>query len=82
MRTTIQLPDELFRTAKAHAALRGQSLKELFTEALRSHLDTHTAESPQFGWRSVFGTANAKDLSQVDQIIEDDLEEIDLEDWR
>lgn len=31
MRTTIDLPDELFRQAKARAALRGISLKELIT---------------------------------------------------
>lgn len=36
MRTTIDLPDDLFRRAKAVAALRGMSLKELigsFVEA-------------------------------------------------
>ncbi len=31
MRTTIDLPDELFRRAKARAALKGMTLKELIT---------------------------------------------------
>jgi hypothetical protein len=35
MRTTVDLPDELFRRAKAEAALRGQKLKDLIEEALR-----------------------------------------------
>lgn len=35
MKTTIELPEELFRRAKAQAALRGESLKDLITEALR-----------------------------------------------
>jgi hypothetical protein len=39
MRTTIDLPDALFRRAKAEAALRGCHLKDLVTEALRLALD-------------------------------------------
>ena len=35
MRTTIDLPDALFRRAKAEAALRGCHFKDLVTEALR-----------------------------------------------
>lgn len=34
MRTTIDLPVELMRAAKARAALRGESLKEFFTRAI------------------------------------------------
>jgi hypothetical protein len=39
MRTTIDLPDELFRRAKAEAALRGQKLKNLVEEGLRRMLE-------------------------------------------
>ncbi len=38
MRTTLDLPDDLFREANIHAAVKGISLKELFTEALRKAL--------------------------------------------
>lgn len=38
MRTTIDLPDPLFRDAKAVAAHRGLSLKEFFTDAVRNFL--------------------------------------------
>lgn len=34
MRTTIELPDPLFRSARAAARERGVTLKEFFTEAL------------------------------------------------
>ena len=34
MKTTMEMPDTLFRKAKAIAALRGQSLKELVTTAI------------------------------------------------
>lgn len=35
MKTTIEIPEELFREAKAKAALEGRKLKELVTEGLR-----------------------------------------------
>ncbi|MFI4987335.1 MAG: hypothetical protein ACHQF3_07825 [Alphaproteobacteria bacterium] len=35
MRTTVDLPDELFRQAKAEAALRGRKLKDLVEDGLR-----------------------------------------------
>lgn len=38
MRTTIDLPDPLFREAKAVAALRDQSLKDIVVLALRREL--------------------------------------------
>ena len=34
MRTTIELPDPLFRKAKATAALRGSTMKELVVHAI------------------------------------------------
>lgn len=40
MRTTIELPDPLFRSARAAALERGVTLKELFTEALDRALRT------------------------------------------
>jgi hypothetical protein len=40
MRTTIELPDPLFRSARAMAMERGMTLKELFTEALDRALKT------------------------------------------
>jgi hypothetical protein len=41
MRTTIDLPDDLFRQAKATAALRGSSMKELVIRALAREFGRH-----------------------------------------
>jgi hypothetical protein len=41
MRTTIDLPDDLFRQVKARASLRGMKLKDYVTEALRDSLYRH-----------------------------------------
>ena len=39
MKTTVELPDELYRRAKAEAALRGRKLKDLVEEGLRLVLE-------------------------------------------
>jgi len=39
MRTTVDIPDELFRRAKSEAALRGRKLKDLVEEGLRAVLE-------------------------------------------
>ena len=39
MKTTVELPDPLYRQAKAEAALRGRKLKDLVEEGLRRVLD-------------------------------------------
>ena len=49
MRTTIDLPDNLLRQAKARAALRGIKLKDLVADALRASLYGQVAESPSSG---------------------------------
>ena len=46
MKTTIELPDPLYRRAKAEAALRGRKLKELVEEGLRLVLEA-PAEATQ-----------------------------------
>jgi predicted component of type VI protein secretion system len=35
MKTTVEVPDDLYRRAKAEAALRGRKLKDLVEEGLR-----------------------------------------------
>lgn len=57
MKTTIEIPDPLFRKAKSKAAERGQTLKELVTEALQEKLAA--GASPTRGsepdWMQGFG---------------------------
>jgi hypothetical protein len=39
MKTTVEMPDDLYRRAKAEAALRGRKLKDLVEEGLRLVLE-------------------------------------------
>jgi hypothetical protein len=41
MKTTIEIPDPLFRQAKARAAMEGLSLRDLFLRGLQLSLQTH-----------------------------------------
>ena len=40
MKTTVEVSDDLYRKAKAEAALRGRKLKDLVAEGLRLVLET------------------------------------------
>jgi hypothetical protein len=40
VKTTVEVPDDLYRRAKAEAALRGRKLKDLIEEGLRLVLET------------------------------------------
>ena len=82
MKTTVELPDELFRRVKAGAALRGESLKVYFREALERRLGLSEIADGEPGWRRVFGHADAAAVAEVDAVVERDFEEVDPEDWR
>ena len=57
MKTTIEIPDPLFRKAKSKAAERGQTLKELVTEALQEKLaaNPNKARPGEPEWMQGFG---------------------------
>lgn len=83
MKTAIEIPDPLFRAAKAAAAARGESLRDLVSNALRRHLAAPPEGGQQAeGWRRVFGKAQASDVARVDAVIAADLERVDPADWR
>ncbi len=46
MKTTIELPDELYRRAKSEAALRGRKLRDLVEEGLRLALEARSKRPP------------------------------------
>ena len=82
MKTTIEIPDPLLRQAKAAAAARGESLKQLVSTALRAHLSAPKGgRSAPEGWRSVFGRASASEVAEVDAVVAADLERVDPADW-
>lgn len=82
MKTTIEIPDDLFRRTKATAALRGESLKDFISDALRDRLDLKASRAVEVpGWRSVFGCARREEVEAVDAVIAEEFEQVDPREW-
>ncbi len=59
MRTTIDIPDQLFRQAKKAAADQGVALREIVLRALQAHLaPARAAVGYSFDWKAVDGEWN------------------------
>jgi len=84
MKTTLELPDQLFRKAKATAAERGQSLKEFVTEALQEKLTLDRGRAPTPEWMQGFGKLRHlhKETVRVQSVIDQEFEVIEPEDRR
>jgi len=84
MKTTLELPDELFRSAKARAAQEGVSLKEYVTLALREKLGQTTGHRDKKPWMKHFGSVAhlRKESRRIEKIIEEEFETIDVDAWK
>jgi len=84
MKTTIELPDPLFRKAKATAAERGQSLKDFVTEALIDKLDSRRAKGTpaEPEWMTGFGELRRlrKETAHIQSLIDETFETVEAED--
>ena len=86
MKTTVELPDTLFRQSKALAAARGVTLRRFFTEALEEKLrrctEGKSAGNEEPPWMAGFGALS--DLSdenrRVLEVIEMEFERLSSED--
>lgn len=84
MKTTLEVPDAVFRRAKATAAERGTSLQAFVTEALREKLAarprTRAAEGPP--WMRGFGKLGtlSKPTATIQNRIAREFERIEPED--
>jgi hypothetical protein len=83
MKTTLEIPDPIFRKAKSVAADRGIPLREFVTEAVKEKLsaDAKAAEKP---WVKHMGKLKhlKKETKRINKLIEEESEKIDAEMWR
>ena len=70
MRTTIDLPDDLFRRVKSTAALRGETLREFIQAAVEKEISTETPESSFRVKFPLIKSKNPKTLSVTNGKIE------------
>jgi hypothetical protein len=82
MKTTLEIPDALFRRAKSAAAQRGIPLKDLVSEALVEKLGSGGAgERP---WLKAFGKLRSlhTETTRIERLIQEEFETIEPEDNR
>jgi hypothetical protein len=82
MKTTLEIPDALFRKAKSVAAEQGIPLRELVTAALAEKLQVSASDDKP--WLKSFGKLRGlhKENMRINRIIEAEFGQIDPEDWR
>ena len=80
MKTTIEIPDALFRQAKSAASERGIPLRALVSEALADKLRGANQDKP---WMKTFGKLRGlrKETARINRIIEEEFGKIEPEDW-
>jgi hypothetical protein len=80
MKTTLEVPDTLFRRAKSAAAERGIPLRQLVSEALAEKLDlSGQGDSP---WMTSFGKLRSlrRESVRIDRVVHREFERIEPED--
>ena len=82
MKTTLEIPDAIFRRAKSAAAERGIPLREFVTEAVREKLATR-AQTTEKPWMKHLGGLKHlhKETLRINRLIEADSDRIDPEMW-
>ena len=84
MKTTIEIPDALFRKAKSTAAEHGHSLKKFMTEALQEKLASgpRPVHSNEPAWMRGFGKLRRlrKETGRIQARIDEAFEVVDPED--
>ena len=81
MKTTLEMPDFLFRRAKSVAAERGIPLRQFVAEALQEKLGTASSGKP---WMKHVGKLKhlRGERKQIDKRVEEAFERIDRELWK
>lgn len=84
MKTTIEVPDALFRAAKAHAAQQGVSLKTFFERAVSSELRQTPTTKAVPAWRRSFGKLRSiRDTTrEVQRVVDREFSRIEVDSWR
>jgi hypothetical protein len=82
VKTTLEIPDPVFRKAKAKAAERGIPLRQFVTEAVKEKLKAAPEAIPK-PWMKSFGTLRHlhKENVRIQKIIDEEFEKIEPEDW-
>lgn len=82
VKTTLELPDPLFRKIKATAARQGCSIKQLVQEALTEKLARANGKRPAKPWMALAGGLKhlRGENRRIERLIETEFEKLEPED--
>ncbi|MBZ5727075.1 MAG: hypothetical protein LAP87_19010 [Acidobacteriia bacterium] len=82
MKTTLEIPDAVFRRAKTKAAERGIPLRQFVTEAVEDKLRSGAAAAAK-PWMSFAGQLRhlRQDTARITRAVELEFERIEPEEW-
>jgi hypothetical protein len=82
MKTTLEIPDALFRRAKSAAAQQGIPFRELVSEALAEKLRVQGRKDKP--WLKMFGKLRSlrKESASISRTIEQEFGHIEPRDWQ
>ena len=82
MKTTLEIPDTVFRKAKVKAAERGIPLRQFVTEAVEEKLAAGAVQ-PDKPWMKAAGGLRHlhKENIRIQKLIDEEFGRIDPEDW-
>lgn len=83
MKTTLEIPDNIFRRAKSKAAEQGVPLRQFVTEAVEEKLKTPAGRDQKRPWMKHMGKLKdlRKESEWINKVIEEAFEQIDPEAW-
>jgi hypothetical protein len=82
VKTTLEIPDTIFRRAKSVAARRGIALRAFVTEAVEEKLAAGS-EKEERPWVRLAGRLKHlhEETSRINEIMKGEFEKIEPEDW-
>jgi len=82
VKTTLEIPDAVFRRAKSVAAQRGIALRAFVTEAVEEKLNAGSATGEKPWTRLAGGLKHLrKETTRINEVIQREFEAIEPEDW-
>jgi len=85
VKTTLEIPDLLYRRLKASAAHQGRSVRALVNEAIVEKLQKPSGEEAGGPpWRKAFGQLRhlSAETRRVDRVIRGEFSSVDPEEWK
>ena len=83
MKTTLEIPDALFRRAKSVAAQRGIPLRAFVTEAVAEKLEAGSKQEEK-PWLKLAGGLKHlhRETLRINRAMKEEFEKIEPEDWK